>query len=308
MKKTSGRILFSVLILAGIIVFTVSPEKRPLTEGIRQASGSDFIQLSDGFCEYQLTGPADGTPVVLVHGLSVPYFDWDGQYQVLGEAGYRVLRYNHYGRGLSDRPRTEYNSQLYVRQLKDLIDSQGWEKVDLVVHSMGGAVAVKFTETYPDAVDRIVFISPVLHMAEDNSGITLVRIPVLGDLMAGTALSGILSSRADDLFSSSGIEEAGLYSQMFREQTRYYGFSRSVKSLFRNNMVDDLSDSYRTVHPGSSFLIWGTEDQSVSEEHIQRIRNILPGMETVILKDTGHMPNMEKRELVNSLILDFLKS
>jgi len=47
---------------------------------------------------------ARGPAVALVHGFSVPYYVWDPTAPELARAGFRVLRYDLYGRGYSDRP------------------------------------------------------------------------------------------------------------------------------------------------------------------------------------------------------------
>src|SRR5438067_7104597 len=69
----------------------------------RQASGS-FVNLSAGVTHYELGGPAGGTPILLVPGFSTPYNVWDPTYEGLTKAGFRVLRYELFGRGFSDRP------------------------------------------------------------------------------------------------------------------------------------------------------------------------------------------------------------
>ena len=62
------------------------------------------MRLSDGFTHYELGGPPTGHLVVLAAGFSVPYYIWDPTFSALTEAGVRVLRYDYYGRGFSDRP------------------------------------------------------------------------------------------------------------------------------------------------------------------------------------------------------------
>ncbi len=300
-------VVVGVLAIGAVVVTLVSPDNRRLDESVRAESGAEFIQLSEGFAEYELAGPEAGEPVVLIHGLSVPMFDWDRQFTVLADGGFRVLRYNQYGRGLSDRPRGRYDAELYTRQLKDLIDAQGWHRVNLVGHSMGCTVAAEFALRYPESIDQMVLISPVLHMAEDNAGITLVRIPLVGDLAAKTVLPGILASRADDLFLGAGVAEAARYSEAFRDQMEYRGFSRSVKSLFRGNLVDNLTPTYGQLDGRGILSIRGTRDESVPPAHFEAIVDLIPGMESVVLDGVGHMPTMEAPEEMNNLIVEFLK-
>jgi pimeloyl-ACP methyl ester carboxylesterase len=296
-----------VLITLTAVLLLVSPEKKRITNTVRNDSGSEFIKLSEGWTEYELAGPENGEPVILIHGLSVPMFDWDRQFYILAESGYRVLRYNHYGRGLSDRPRGNYDAGRYIRQIEDLMASQNWTRTHIIAHSMGGAIAAEFVKAHPESVDHLVLLAPALYMAEGNTGITLIRIPLLGDIMAMTALSGLLASRAEALFEAARIPEAEEYKNAFREQIVYYGFSRSVKSLFRHDLVKDLSDAYRTLDGRKTLLIWGSRDESIPEDHIKTIESLVPDLELKVLDDVGHMLNMEASQTVNPLILDFLK-
>jgi len=300
-------VVVGVLAVGAVVVVLVSPDNRKLDESVREESGTAFVRLSEGLTEYELAGPESGEPVVLIHGLSVPMFDWDRQFRVLADSGFRVLRYNQYGRGLSDRPRGEYDKERYVRQLKDLIDTQGWNRVNLVGHSMGCGVAAEFAVRHPESVDQLVLISPVLHMADGNAGITLVKIPLVGGLAAKAILPGILASRAEGLFLGAGVPEAAEYTIAFREQMEYRGFTRSVKSLFRNDLVEDLSPTYGQLNGSQVLSIRGTRDESVTPAHFETIVDVIPEMKTVVLDGIGHMPNMEDAEETTALIVEFLR-
>jgi hypothetical protein len=63
--------------------------------------------------------------VVLVHGFSTSSFVWRGLLPKLTEAGLRVLTYDQYGRGFSDRPDSDFDAAFYERQLLELLSSQG---------------------------------------------------------------------------------------------------------------------------------------------------------------------------------------
>jgi pimeloyl-ACP methyl ester carboxylesterase len=54
---------------------------------------------------------------VLIPGFSVPYVIWDPTFEDLVEKGFRVLRYDLFGRGYSDRPDAIYDLELFDRQL-----------------------------------------------------------------------------------------------------------------------------------------------------------------------------------------------
>src|SRR5262245_47749978 len=93
------------------------PERRDLDDAARAALPGQFVKLSDGYTHYEISGPPDGRVVVLAAGFSVPYYIWDPTFSALTAGGFRVLRYDYYGRGYSDRPDIAFNDEMYVRQL-----------------------------------------------------------------------------------------------------------------------------------------------------------------------------------------------
>ena len=84
---------------------------------------SDFLPLSDGLCHYRVDGPCDGPVVLLIHGATVPAWEFDRLAPFLTSAGYRAIRADLFGHGYSDRPRVKYGLDLFVRQLSELLDS-----------------------------------------------------------------------------------------------------------------------------------------------------------------------------------------
>ncbi len=94
------------------------PESLPSCRA--DASGA-FVTLSDGVTHFEDTGPDNARVAVLGHGSSVPYYVWDSTTVALRNAGYRVIRYDLFGRCLSDRPDVEYDGALNDRQLSELL-------------------------------------------------------------------------------------------------------------------------------------------------------------------------------------------
>ncbi|MEP6895446.1 MAG: alpha/beta hydrolase, partial [Chloroflexota bacterium] len=84
-------------------------ENKELNDDARKSASGSFAKLPNGFTHYELGGNESGEMVVLIHGFSVPYFIYDPTFNFLTKSGFRVLRYDHFGRGFSDRPRTHYN-------------------------------------------------------------------------------------------------------------------------------------------------------------------------------------------------------
>ena len=100
-------------------------ETSDLDDTARRGAPGAFVKTTLGMVHYELAGPANGRTVVLVHGFSVPYYLWDPTFKAMVDAGFRVLRYDLFGRGLSDRPAAVYNSDLFDGQLIELLQALG---------------------------------------------------------------------------------------------------------------------------------------------------------------------------------------
>ena len=159
------------------------------TNSLKQISETDLPEvggwapLAQGNLYYRWYEPeiSNNEIVVLVHGFSTPHFVWDGMKEFLVDAGYKVLVYDHFGRGFSERPSVVYDQDLYVESLKGLLDYQNIsQSVHLVGYSMGGPVVGYFTQQYPDSVKSISFIAPAGFMKEDSVS-RIAIMPVVGD-------------------------------------------------------------------------------------------------------------------------------
>src|SRR5215813_9259714 len=123
----------------GLYVYA-DPEQRQLDVTVRAQMPGQFAKLSDGYTHYEVGGPADGRVVVLAAGYSVPYYIWDPTFAALTAGGFRVLRYDYYGRGYSDRPTIPFDDEMYVRQLDELLKYVHiTSPIDLTGISFGGS-------------------------------------------------------------------------------------------------------------------------------------------------------------------------
>jgi pimeloyl-ACP methyl ester carboxylesterase len=165
-------LLALALVAAGGVYLSRNPERAALDDAARKTAPGRFVRLSDGVTHFEIAGPDAGRTVVLVHGFSVPLYIWDSTATALVAAGYRVLRYDEYGRGWSDRPSVDYTADLYDRQLSELLDSlRITERIDLGGVSMGGWVTGTFASRHPNKLRSLVLVDPVAGKTGTSPGI-----------------------------------------------------------------------------------------------------------------------------------------
>ncbi len=285
-------------------------ETKELNEVTRKEAGAgNFASLPDGMTHYELGGPFTAArSVVLVHGFSVPYFIWDPTFDFLLKSGFRVLRYDLFGRGFSDRPRARYNLDLFCKQLIDLLDTLGLTRpVTLFGLSMGGPIAAAFTERHPERVERLVLIDPAgVHPIGLSPLLKLALVPGLGELALGLFGGGsMVKGIASDFF---GPDLVAQFQAKYRMQMQYNGFIRAILSTMRNGMLGSFLDVYRRLGKlgKPTLLLWGREDKTVPFAHSADLLSAIPHARLHVFENCGHIPHYEKPEEVNPILLKFL--
>ena len=302
--KWPASFLIALFVVAIGIYLILDPEVNELSEATRTKLGGSYVKLSEGVTHYQLEGPPGAKVVVLVHGATVPMWNWDQQVQALTAAGFRVLRYEAFGRGYSDRPEVTYDQDLYRRQLRELVDKLGLTApFDLIGLSLGGGTAVNFTARHPERVDKLVLISPLINNFKVPS---FFGIPVLGKFLARLAGIRVIAKRFASLVGNH--PESEKYTRLFVEQTTYKGFQQSILSMLRNNAVGDYRPAYQIVgrQKRDVLLIWGTGDTEVTRQMIADIKAFIPGLTFKPVEGAGHGIVFQKPETVSTLIISFL--
>ncbi|XAL99561.1 alpha/beta fold hydrolase [Phycisphaeraceae bacterium D3-23] len=131
---------------------------------------------------YQLLGPADGPPVILLHGspgnganFTDPVKDRDDEThppmaQRLADAGYRVVVPDMPGFGYSEPYAPDYSNRAHARYLLALLDELDIEHAHLVGFSMGGGVALHAYDLDPGRVDSITLFAAIGVQEGEGSG------------------------------------------------------------------------------------------------------------------------------------------
>jgi pimeloyl-ACP methyl ester carboxylesterase len=113
------------------------------------------------YMDVKPTGPANGRTALLFHGRNFPSSYWEPTIRALAAAGFRVIVPDQIGFGKSSKPTFFMGFDQHARDMAALLDHLQVAKVDIVAHSMGGMLAVRFTRTYPGRVDRLLLAAPI---------------------------------------------------------------------------------------------------------------------------------------------------
>lgn len=296
----------TILALVGSYLYAVT-SKPELDEEARHAAPGQFIKLSKGVVHYELAGPKNAQTVVLVHGLATPSFIWDYNYDALVNAGFLVLRYDHYGRGFSDRPDLVYDRDLYDQQLLELLQKLDIKRpVHLVGLSMGGAVATIFADRHPDIVDKLGLIAPAGFPIEEPLAVKLATMPVLGDYLMAVIGDRVILEGVKEAFVDP--DKLPAFEEKFNVPLQYDGFQRAVLSTLRHMEMNDLAETYQRVGQQKKpvLLLWGHKDNVLPFANSEMVREVIPHLVFRDIAGAGHNLNYENPEIVNPVLQEFL--
>ncbi len=307
-RSARQRALAAGLLAAGllyVLYVTVDPERRNLDDTVRAGAPGQFVRLSDGYTHYEVSGPSAAPIVVLAAGASVPYYIWDPTFAALTAAGFRVLRYDYYGRGFSDRPAIAYSQQVYVRQLGELLDALGFtHRVALAGLSMGASIVTSFAAVCPDRVGSIIYVDPAFRSPEPVPVVALV--PWVWNFTSALVEEHLWA--AEQLGDFRHPERYPDWPARYRVQMQYRGFRRARRSdLVVNARLDQTAELKQVgQHSRPVLVIWGKEDPSVSFDDSGALMKVMPRARLVAVEDAGHLPQIEQPGIVNAAIIDFL--
>jgi pimeloyl-ACP methyl ester carboxylesterase len=289
------------IIAATILFFKNNTEVKVLDAYARKNVEGSFIQLSDGITHYELAGPDTGKLIVLVHGFSVPYYIWDSTFSKLVQEGFRVLRYDEFGRGYSDRPGKKYSASLYRQQLYELLAKLHMNAVYAIAGlSFGGPVVTDFVIHYPRMVSKVILIDPAYPGDFDISWPeSIVRYQMA--VSPGDRVNG----QWTDLKYPAHFPQWG---EQYKVQMQYKGFRDALVSTFFYYAPEGgIRENYKALDSLHKpvLLVWGKEDKTVPYKFSDSLRMILR-TEYLPVEDAAHLPQMEKPALVNEKIISFL--
>ena len=135
---------------------------------------SDTVDVGGLRLHYAQAGPADGTPVILLHGFPEFWYSWRYQLPALAAAGYRAIAPDQRGYNLSGK-QGPYDIETLTDDIAHLQDALGLTSSHIVGHDWGGAVAWAFAARYPRRTRRLAILNaPHLNAYQD----ALLRHPM----------------------------------------------------------------------------------------------------------------------------------
>ena len=310
-------ILLVILLLLAVPYFYKLYGLKKITRSDVPSNGN-WIELSRGNIYFEWFIPDASTEtkgtMVLVHGFSTPSFVWGGLIDNFTSSGYRVLVYDHFGRGYSERPRVKYDKNLYLETLRELIESQKIEdQVHLVGYSMGGPIVGFYAEAYPEDTKSATLIAPAGFSKSIPDMKSWTTMPIVGDWfwrVFSNRLYGI-GNMSETQFSEDPLSiNEDRFMPLFQNQLRFRGFNESLLSTIRHFNLFDVRKMYESLHSKQVpiLALWGKKDGVVPFTGSQEFERIFTNGNLVTLDEGTHDITYRQPTKVGKEITKFINS
>lgn len=230
-----------------------------MTEGLR--AGDRMVERPDETTiRYSITGPSEGSTLVLIHGWGCErrYFD-DLVAQL--PADLRVVAVDLAEHGDSRSSRTVWTMDEFARDVDAVLSAESITRCVVVGHSLGGAVAVEVGRQLPDVVTHVVVLDALHYLglfpAMDDSKAKAIIRPFHDDFAA--AVRALVEGGSPEGFSEELIDS--YFSMMVK--VRQPAGIRAIEGLVRWNMEHALSE---TTQPITAFAV----RELLSSEAVER--------------------------------------
>lgn len=264
--------------------------RRPMDGAARADAPGEFAELSGGSTHYRWIGPLRGPIAVCVHGMTTPSYVWDGIAQGLAAMGCRVLVYDLYGRGYSDRPAGLLDRDFFLTQLEELLAQQNVKGDFLLLgYSMGGAIATAYAAKHTGRVRQLILLASGELVTEPGRlGRFIQQTPVLGDWLM-QAMFPQVHMKGIRAESSLPTSVPGI-TALQQQELSYRGFVPAVLSSLRGILAEDLSADHRKIHQSGVPLlaVWGRDDEVVPLAAMGRLAELSRSAVQEVVDGAGH--------------------
>ena len=262
-----------------------------------------IILTGDIKVNYFEYGSKEGMPVVFIHGFPFNHRMWEPQIKELPES-IRAIVYDVRGHGASSVGDGQFTIEMFVDDLIAMLDQLNLEKPVLCGLSMGGYIALRTAERYPERIKALV-------LCDTKSGTDTDEEKIKRSSSMKAVKTYGVPSFADEFV------KAVFWKKTFATNPQAVEF---IKEIIRSNSslgicgtLLALASRTDTTQCLASIgipacIIVGEHDMRTPPSVAREMRNAISGSELFIVSNAGHMSNLENSKEFNKYLFAFLNN
>ncbi|MFB7084795.1 alpha/beta fold hydrolase [Streptomyces sp. NPDC056296] len=256
-----------------------------------------FASSSAGQARIWWESAGDGTPVLLINGLSSPSAVWFRLVPMLA-GRHRVLSFDNLGTGRTCFEGDSFSMEMMAEAAADVLGAVGAPRAHVLGMSMGGLIAQQLALTHPGLVSSLTLVSTHAgspHMAQDQSSLEAIsRAQGMSPEQRTSYLSDLTYACAGQAEREADLAVRAQY------PTSEEGYGKQLAATMGWERLDDLRG---LTCP--ALVLHGARDQLVSVGNARQLAEYIPGARLTVLEDCGHQVFSDQPVIGAQALLDF---
>jgi 3-oxoadipate enol-lactonase len=259
-----------------------------------------YVSRNDVDIYYESFGTG-GPALVFLHPFSTNRYIWAFQVNAFA-ARHRCILIDHRGHGQSSKPKSGYAISEMAADVTAVLDNARVDRAILVGNSIGGMIAMQASLDAPHRVIGLVILSSGTNLGAEVP-------PEVGEAMREdwrAVFSQIMAAGVSPKSKAEKPEVVAFMEGCFRNDTNFttevfWGNASDPNGLFNWNISDCLRE---IQHP--TLIIAGEEDGATTVAQNRFLAERIPNSNIKVYKDVGHFCQLEKPEVFNQELRNFI--
>jgi len=263
--------------------------------------------------------------VLLIMGISSDALGWPKKFiESFTDAGYRVIRYDHRGTGLSDwledfDSEDPYSLSDMASSAVSILDTLKIEKANIIGISMGGMIAQQFAIDHPDRIHTLTSVmssgnifDQKLAPISSEVAYELIKVAIKYSVirteknMIKLHLASRIILRGD---ASYGLDIQGLSEQVLYNLRKRNGYNAHVSAQHQAAVSASASryDELKKLET-RTLIIHGEKDPFIPIAHGRKCLELIPNADSLWIDNMGHdIPNEFIPEITQKIMDHFIE-
>jgi len=255
-----------------------------------------FIPVNEGRLYYEKTG--SGPPVIFLHGICLDHRMWQQQVDYFSKS-YTCINIDLRGFGKSSLPgQTGYSFHEDIKVILDSLHTA--EPVVLIALSMGGKAAINFSLAYPKQTKALVLAD----VAVDGYHFRDFRLDVVSAVAREKGVDSANQFFLNHALFTSAKNDTAVFNRLRTMISSYSGWQWVHKNPILGLNPPSIEQLNKIKVP--VLIITGEKDIWDFQQIADILHNNIQQSVKKQIGDAGHMCNMEKPDVFNRLVFDFL--
>lgn len=242
----------------------------------------------------------NGTPVVLINGLSSPSAVWFRLVPLLAPH-HRVITFDNLGTGQTLTP-FPFSMSSLAQAAATVIEAAGESASHVLAISMGGLIAQELTLDHPGLVSSLILVSThagAQHMKSDQASLDAITRAV--DLPPEERTRVVSALAYSEGTPHERIEED------LRVRAQYPTSPEGYRAQLEATEKWERLDELKTIGC-PTLILHGAQDRLVSVDNARQLAQEIPESQLIVLPDCGHQLFTDQPDKGARAVLDFLST